>query len=811
MERLIWLKRIVALLILFVSVSLVPVYVFSSDISAKEDIVWRTQKKSENLNDAAYGKDTYVAVGDGGALLISKDGETWEQKVIDPYINFKSVSWNGKVFVAVGSNLNSTRLNQYTVFTSLDGNKWSAVQNELGNFNEVIYGMQRFIAAGGRKISVSTNAVNWTEKNIAIESELRGLACSGSVFIAVGTGGLILKSADGADWIVQECIPTVDFNAVTWGQNKFVAVGENGTIAISGNGNNWLTIACGVDDFLSVAYGKNRFIALGEKGIYISTDGVNWDLSGIDTEQGLNRVVFCNDMFIAAGNRSSVLSSDDGIKWNVLHREEPVDFLDIVWNGKEFVSVCKSNESYKTASSSDGVNWMFTGVIGGVPAALAYNNGTYVAVCTDGTIYSAKNPSMWTLVFSSKDMSFQDITYGNGKFMAIGKSGKCAWSNDGRAWVKGSCGVDTDLNSVRYLNQIFVACGARGTIAISSDGLKWVSCTTGVTFNLNDVAYGNSKFIAVGNDISGKILSSGDGEKWLTVSSNGMSTIIDQIKWDGSGFIGVGKDGAMLSSKDGLEWKRDYSGNSNKILGLACNGSKYMAVGFNSTVLVGEFDNQYRLVRPNPPKPDILPGDYSKEKLIRLSSDTPDVDIYYTLDGSVPDKTSKLYTEPIKISSGMTKLCAVSINHDMISSEVSENIYNITPKAYNIAEDYIKIISVSPSEGLVAGRPTNVTVKFEYNLVSMKYAKVEVGFNEGSSPDIVCDKYLRSIEKGKQVGTITAVAVPKKWSDIGKTFNIYVRLIDLSDQAIEIKYVQRQLSPSQVPVLASDYLELSVK
>lgn len=74
-------------------------------------------------------------------------------------------------------------------------------------------------------------------------------------------------------------------------------------------------------------------------------------------------------------------------------------------------------------------------------------------------------------------------------------------------------------------------------------------------------------------------------------------------------------------------------------------------------------------------KANIDSGTYKGTKYIELSCDTDNVDIYYTLDGSVPNTNSLLYKDPIKINESKT-LRAIAVRSDMLDS--FESIYTYT-------------------------------------------------------------------------------------------------------------------------------------
>tara|TARA_Y100000031_G_scaffold48905_1_gene56079 strand:- start:903 stop:1106 length:204 start_codon:yes stop_codon:yes gene_type:complete len=51
-------------------------------LSSKDGISWaeRSSGKSKTLNAAAYGKNTYVVVGELGTIITSPDGMNWTER-----------------------------------------------------------------------------------------------------------------------------------------------------------------------------------------------------------------------------------------------------------------------------------------------------------------------------------------------------------------------------------------------------------------------------------------------------------------------------------------------------------------------------------------------------------------------------------------------------------------------------------------------------------------------------------------------------------------------------------------------------------
>ena len=70
-------------------------------------------------------------------------------------------------------------------------------------------------------------------------------------------------------------------------------------------------------------------------------------------------------------------------------------------------------------------------------------------------------------------------------------------------------------------------------------------------------------------------------------------------------------------------------------------------------------------------------GSYTQSQNVELSQNNNDV-IYYTVDGTIPDKSSLVYAEPIKCDFGMTQVKAISYSKDGESSEVMDETYYVS-------------------------------------------------------------------------------------------------------------------------------------
>src|SRR5258706_576432 len=87
-------------------------------------------------------------------------------------------------------------------------------------------------------------------------------------------------------------------HSIAFGSGQFVAVGSAGTIVTSADGRSWAVRQSGTGSNLSgVAYGNGQFVAMGYDDILTSTDGVNWVQSQSGTGWTISGVTYGNGQF----------------------------------------------------------------------------------------------------------------------------------------------------------------------------------------------------------------------------------------------------------------------------------------------------------------------------------------------------------------------------------------------------------------------------------------------------------------------------------------------------------------------------------
>src|SRR6266542_3200891 len=71
---------------------------------------------------------------------------------------------------------------------------------------------------------------------------------------------------------------------------------------------------------IDIAYGEGQFVAVGESGIILtSADGVNWNVRQSGTHDGLVAIAYGNGQFVAVGSTydgpSPIWTAGDGVNW----------------------------------------------------------------------------------------------------------------------------------------------------------------------------------------------------------------------------------------------------------------------------------------------------------------------------------------------------------------------------------------------------------------------------------------------------------------------------------------------------------------
>lgn len=250
----------------------------------------------------------------------------------------------------------------------------------------------------------------------------------------------------------------------------------------------------------------------------------------------------------------------------------------------------------KLASSPDGITWTLrtsqfgTDYIGSV----AYAAGVFVAVGGNTTLKISTSPDgiTWTArTPATGSGAFEGVAYGNGVFVAGGLSTNphvetspdgITWTNRTFAWTNNT----SSIAGVAYGNGVFIAVGVNGQISTSPTGTTWTQRTS--RFVVGDTIYaiatGNGIIVAGGT--GGKVSISTDGETWTLVETDFGAAAIYGLGYGNGIFVAAGTvtDNAIGTSADGTQWTKRTSGLSAGGRGVGFGNNLFLVSGFSGVI-----------------------------------------------------------------------------------------------------------------------------------------------------------------------------------------------------------------------------------
>lgn len=294
----------------------------------------------------------FVAVGDNGMLYTSSDGLNWTHQLNQPSEETgKSLhaicNQAGKTIVAGDGGL---------ILSSSNGSDWSKHSPDLGILNSIAWNGSRYVAVGlDGTVLTSSNGASWTKGYVGHGTMLYSVIWAEELGLFVTTGylGYISTSPDGLNWTMRSSGTMQSLMGVAWNGTVLVATGDNGTVLRSSNGTDWddhsVTFSH-TSATLRVRHLGGRFIATAFSGPTLtSSDGIGWTASNLGTmgfvfDVAWNGSVYANGRFI----------SSDGVNWTAASTQIS-NLYGITHDGEKFIAVGASG---MLRHSSDGSTWV---------------------------------------------------------------------------------------------------------------------------------------------------------------------------------------------------------------------------------------------------------------------------------------------------------------------------------------------------------------------------------------------------------------------------------------------------------------------
>ena len=352
-----------------------------------------------------------------------------------------------------------------------------------------------------------------------------------------------LCSAPALDWREYSTGQSKALYGVTYGNGRYLAVGSGGAVVQSQDGASWLQLTSFTDlNLRGVAFGANAFVAIsgfGNGDIWRSADGSSWTKITSPASTVFNRLRFINGRFLVVGQSQAIISSQDGVNWQV-------------WSEKP------GNDAFLYD--------------------IAYGNGIYAAVGKrmDGNAFvmrSADGGQTWTETALNLQGDLKGVAWGNGLFVAAGGNeageGALLTSADGLTWNLASSTLEYIPEGVIYDSGLFAVFSSN--ILLSEDGMQWTAQSTPIK-PFYAMCRAQGKFTAVGYRgaaLQSSLASSGPG-----IYANGFEDSVELSPSDTLD-ISVAMNAGQYAGINADWWVLALPGSGNRWYGLGSSGQWY--------------------------------------------------------------------------------------------------------------------------------------------------------------------------------------------------------------------------------------------
>lgn len=301
---------------------------------------------------------------------------------------------------------------------------------------------------------------------------------------------IVLPNVQSSDWTNRLSGLTHALGDVIWDGDAFIAVGSVGTVLTSADGIAWVEIESGfVADLSAVAFYGSDIYAVGDGAILHSADhGASWTLKGSIAEAVLQAVAINSSQIVVGGYRRNwgtaitLVSEDRGDTWQAVDSwpDEDLNMNDLVYRDGLFVASTPDSQEFGgwVTVSSDGNLWNKIAVSDeglAVPHTIMHDGSQFILAGLNGTVFTSPDGFNWTrLQTPVRDVVYTSAAWSGSKLVLAGAS-LC-----GALWF--SC------------EPFDVPHGLSST----DGGMTWELFNIDSSFESSGLAWGNGRFVSVG-------------------------------------------------------------------------------------------------------------------------------------------------------------------------------------------------------------------------------------------------------------------------------------------------------------------------
>lgn len=274
----------------------------------------------------------------------------------------------------------------------------------------------------------------WTARSGFGNTDVRGLAfgflsdLTNFAFAAVGKGGAIFASSDGATWRSINFPPKVDLNSVVAAPTGFLAVGAGGSMYFSTDVDNWTAKDAKTTNTLNaVANSGTQVVAVGDNGtIRTSTDGLTWNVATtVPTTEHLYAVNYSPlDGWYAAGANGTMITSLDGDIWVAVNTGTKATLRAIGNQAVLGYTIVAAGDGGTLLTSNDGTTWTAQNLGSSFNLlAISPSVSQFVVVGSSGAIFTSPDGVVWSRQESRTSQTLQALLGTPSYYYALGQNG----------------------------------------------------------------------------------------------------------------------------------------------------------------------------------------------------------------------------------------------------------------------------------------------------------------------------------------------------------------------------------------------------
>ena len=406
--------------------------------------IWRWSNPTPhgaNVYAMAYVGGTYVQVCECGQIFTSDDAQTWLPPDSGTTLALRAITLFGGRVIITGESGTVLASDNLTEFYSAGVNTTNWLEGVAASSNTVV------AVGDNAAIYVSTNGVSWQPvTGLSFSDWLSGVAYGTNTFVAVGQDGFIATSPDGTSWTKRTSGTTTYLNGVAWVSNQFVAVGEGGTAFTSPNGTRWQAVATGATNSLYATCGTtNSLLVAGNYELRLR-ETASWsnELSASLLSPAPYWPYYANVWdgagYFAAGSTGLTTESyetNGTTQWYTETNSIRIWLWQVTRTPSNYIAV---GDLGTILTSPDGIDWDLEltpeSATNSVLLGVGGSTNFFLAVGSQGTVLWATNTFLWNALPSPPTTNdLQGVCFDGSRFILCGGNGTILTSVNGTNWT----------------------------------------------------------------------------------------------------------------------------------------------------------------------------------------------------------------------------------------------------------------------------------------------------------------------------------------------------------------------------------------